>query len=55
LDFDRDVVSHARIGVPVGRRHDPWELDWERFRGETRAWLAFFRMLPPDAEQRWIC
>ena len=28
LDFERDVVSHASIVVPVGRRHDPWDLDW---------------------------
>ena len=55
LDFDRDVVSHASIAVPAGRRHDPWGFDWTRFRRETGGWLAFFRTLAPAEEKRWIC
>jgi hypothetical protein len=48
-------MSHATIAVPVERRQDPWDLDWARFRRETRAWLTFFRLLAPGEKQTWIC
>lgn len=54
LDFDHAVVTHASVANPPGRRHDPWLLDWPRFRNLTRAWVAFFQSLPPSAHGRYI-
>lgn len=46
LGKELEVVGHADVAVPRGRKIDPWEFPWERFRRE----LAHQRTSPPSGE-----
>ena len=53
LTWEDDVLDHAQIAIPAGRRHDPSRFDRALLKRETDAWLAFLQSLPADQLAAW--